>query len=103
MSNSTVINQFKEKVLSGGVATLMLGDSVYEKESGFRRGEGSISVWPSTNPDLINVNDEARGFRGTQRIDAVLRIADEELKVAEENGAVLSIREGHRNRTALGL
>lgn len=62
---------------------LWLGDEVIETATGRSRGEGSISILEATQYKwgiMLNINDEARGYRGTAALDDYMTCLDEEFE-----------------------
>lgn len=105
-----MIEQMKnhvEGMLNGASqgATLWLGEEVIEAATGTVRGEGSISVLEATRyptgVEMLTINDEARGYRGTVRKDDFFRILDSEAALAAEQGRTLRFETGERDRRAM--
>lgn len=62
---------------------LWLGDEVIETATGRSRGEGSISILEATQYKwgiMLNINDQARGYRGTAALDDYMTCLDEEFE-----------------------
>jgi len=91
------------RVIDG--AKLYLGEEIIEAATGHSRGEGSLSVLKATRHDtgfeMLEINDEARGYRGTVRKDDFFRILDGEEVQAKADGRDLRFEEGSRDRRAM--
>lgn len=88
-------------------AMIWLGEDVVEAVTGRSRGEGSISVLNATRytehglAEMLEINDEVRGYRGTTRKEDFFRILDAEEKLAEQEGRTLRFELRSRDRRAL--
>ncbi len=86
-------------------ATLYIGEEVIESATGKSRGEGSISVLGAkrygTGFEMLTINDEVRGYRGTVRKDDFFAILDSEEAQAKADSRTLRFDAGSRDRRAM--
>ena len=97
-----------EKMLAGSKepATLFLGEECIEVDTGRSRGEVSISLLEADHydnqygvHDMLTINDESRGYRGTVRKSDFLKVLEEEAVLASEQNRILRFVAGKARRS----